>query len=56
MTAKKRGTEPEVRNPRHAGATPETVGRARLRHEPEADDKPSKPSGIIGRPAIQSSI
>ena len=56
MTAKPK--DPEILNPRYAGATPEMVARALLRHEPEADDGESEaePSGIMEQPAIQSSI
>ena len=30
--------EPEILNPRYAGATPEMVARALLRHDPRGDD------------------
>ena len=51
----KRSKEPEIVNPRYAGATPEMVGRALLRREPdEAADDGASPT--VADPAIQSSI
>ena len=47
-----------ILNPRYAGATPEMVGRALLRRDPEADDEEdeSEESGIIDDPKVRSSI
>ena len=58
MTEKPKPDGVPILNPRYAGATPESVGRALLRHDPEADDGEAKdkPSDIIDQPAIQSRI
>lgn len=49
---------PPILNPRYAGATPEMVARALLRHDPQADDEEdeAEPSGIIAEPRVRSSI
>ena len=50
--------EPEVLNPHYAGATPELVGRALLRHDPEAGDgeADSDPVAATDEPEVRSSI
>ena len=51
----KRQEPVEVRNPRYEGATPEMVGRALLRREPEqAGDKDASPT--VADASVQSSI
>lgn len=51
----KRPKEPEIINPRYAGATPEMVGRALLRREPEeAGEDDASPT--VADPSVQSSI
>ena len=48
--------EPEVRNPRYAGATPEMVGRALLRRAKAGDgEEGMDASPVIIDPAVQSS-
>ena len=60
MTAKPRRKpkEPEIFNPRYAGATPEMVGRALLRHAPESSDgeTDSEAADTIDKPEVRSSI
>ena len=57
-TATKTKTKPEILNPRYAGATPELVARALLRHVPEAGDAEadSDPSAATDEPEVRSSI
>lgn len=46
-----------ILNPRYAGATPEMVGLALLRHKPKAEDgEVEEASPVIDDPAHQSSI
>lgn len=49
---------PLILNPRYAGATPEMVARALLRHEPAADDgeEEAEPSSIMNQSRVRSSI
>jgi len=54
MTTKPKDA-PEFLNPRYAGATPEMVALALLRHKPDEDDG-EEASPIIDDPAFQSSI
>ena len=46
----------QVLNPAYAGATPEMVGRALMKHKPKAGGGKAKPSRIIAKPAVRSSI
>ena len=45
-----------VVNPAYAGATPEMVALALLKHRPKAGGGKAKPSRIIAKPAVRSSI
>ena len=45
--------EPEVLNPRYAGATPEMVARALLRPRRKAEGEEASP--VIADPSVQSS-
>lgn len=45
----------EVLNPRYAGATPEMVGKALLKHRPKAATG-RKSADKTGKPAVRSSI
>ena len=55
MTDKPKRKPVKVLNPRYAGATPEMVGRALLKHQPKAatgrNDKPK-----TGKTPVRSSI
>ena len=50
--------QPAILNPRYAGATPEQVGRALLRHEPAADggEANSNPGVAADEPEVRSDI
>ena len=52
----KKPKEPEILNPRYAGATPEMVGIALLRHRPDEPQEEDEPSPIIDDPPVRSSI
>lgn len=52
----KKPKEPRILNPRYAGATPEMVGLALLKHKPKGGDGKAKPSRIIADHAVRSSI
>ena len=54
----KRDNPVEVRNPRYAGATPEMVGRALLRRNPEGDDGETedKPSDLTEKAGVRPNI
>ena len=55
MTGKPKRKPVEVLNPRYAGATPEMVALALLRHKPDEPDE-GEPSPIIDDPPVRSSI
>ena len=46
----------EVLNPRYAGATPEMVALALLKHKAKGGDGKAKPSRIIADRPVRSSI
>ncbi len=57
MTERDSKQEPEILNPRYAGATPEMVGRALLQpREPEEKSEPDGESRSDGDGRFQSSI
>ena len=58
MTEKPKPEGVPIENPRYAGATPEMVARALLRHNPEADDgeADTEPGAAAGEPEVRSSI
>lgn len=57
MSAEKPKPKPvEVLNPRYAGATPEMVALAVLRHKPKDGDGKAKPSRVIADRVVRSSI
>lgn len=55
MGRKKTKPEPEILNPRYAGATPDMVARALLRREPE-DAEDAEASSVIAETDVRSSI
>ena len=55
-TEQKRKPKPKTLNPRYAGATPEMVGLALLKHKPKGGDGKAKTSRIIADRPVRSSI
>ena len=54
----KKDTPVEVRNPRYAGATPEMVGLALLKHKPKGNDDEveNKPSDLTEQSDVRQNI
>lgn len=46
----------QILNPRYAGATPEMVGLALLKHRPKDEDAKAKPSRVTAKRPVRPSI
>ena len=56
MATKPKQKPVKVLNPRYAGATPEMVGRALMKHKPKDGAGKDKPSPAISDRSVRSSI